>query len=624
MYANSVNDLKTTTYHNNQTTSNGTEVKLVDPADGVTALAPSIFAARGGETIIRELFPKDVETAGILLNRAFEDDPWLEYCLPQEKKRLRYVVKGEDYRSKCIAWFFGKMLEYGTKYGRVWGGYNKQSGLLEGVAMWQPPYEAGVSLWNMLKLGLTSLPMKFGMTGSWRLWSVIDASEKQHARCMKNREHWSLYTIGVSPELQRKGIGTSLLHPVLAMADTDQVPCYLDTDVNFNLNFFRRLGWVLVESQENEGYISVYSLVREPRKPFVDKPLPPPEKQASVSEVDSGHPEEVQPLSPRSSVDRKDPWNIAADELKFQSEIGRGAFGVVFKCLWRNTLCVAKRIQSDEETTELFLKEVYNVKNLRNHPNICTLYGICKNPVCIVMEYVSGGSLSECLVNDRITINQKTVISFAKDIASGMGHLHAENILHLDLACRNLLVAPKGKEEYTIKITDFGLSRVIDNDTYIASKGSKFPVRWTAPETLSMRYISRASDVWSYGVTIWELIEASMPYAELDNEEVRTEVKNGKRLPRPTRIAIPDSLWTLMQSCWLSSPQQRPTFDSIFAHLCAIEKELDLASSDEEDKPDDTEATPSKQEHAYYSERPVSIAETARYYDEPKVPEYAD
>lgn len=225
--------------------------------------------------------------------------------------------------------------EYGTKYGRVWAGYNKVTSALEGVAMWQPPYESGVSFWNMLKLGLASLPMKFGITGSWKLLTVIDASEKQHARCMQDRQHWSVYTIGVLPNLQRKGIGTALLHPVLCMADTDQIPCYLDTDAKYNLNFFRRLGWVLVEAQENgAGSINVYSLVREPRTPYVDKPLPPPEKQPVQSDPDyNTHPDEPQTFSSRNSVEKKethkDPWNISGDDIKFQTEIGRGMQGRV-------------------------------------------------------------------------------------------------------------------------------------------------------------------------------------------------------------------------------------------------------------------------------------------------------
>ena len=123
------------------------------------------------------------------------------------------------------------------------------------------------------------------------------------------------------------------------------------------------------------------------------------------------------------------------------------------------------------------------------------------------MEYVSGGSLLHCLANDKISLNTKKVIKFASDIASGMSHLHAENIIHLDLACRNLLVNFAAKDVQHVKITDFGLSRLMEADTYQASADSSFPVRWTAPETLSMGIISRGSDVWSFAVTVWEIID---------------------------------------------------------------------------------------------------------------------
>lgn len=134
---------------------------------------------------------------------------------------------------------------------------------------------------------------------------------------------------------------------------------------------------------------------------------------------------------------------------------------------------------------------------MRNHGNVCAIYGVCTDPVGIVMEYVGGGSMLDCLANDKILLNTKKILKFAKDIAGGMSHLHAENIIHLDLACRNLLVSFAANDVQHVKITDFGLSRLVENETYQASAGSSFPVRWTAPETLSLGLVTRASDVWS-------------------------------------------------------------------------------------------------------------------------------
>ena len=126
-----------------------------------------------------------------------------------------------------------------------------------------------------------------------------------------------------------------------------------------------------------------------------------------------------------------------------------------------------------------------------------------------------------------------------------------------------------------------------------------------------------------------------MPYTELSNEEVRTEVKKGLRLPRPDKIAIPETMWNLIQSCWHSSPQQRPTFDSIFAHLCAIEKELDLASSSDEEEdqhPKEDGKTgayvdddaPTQQTEPTRVINNSSDAQTARYYDSASNYKYDD
>jgi len=280
-------------------------------------------------------------------------------------------------------------------------------------------------------------------------------------------------------------------------------------------------------------------------------------------------------------------WKIDKSEIQMGQELGRGAFGVVYKCNWRNTECVIKLInlnQSNEAVINSFIREAHNVKNLRNHTNICAIFGVCADPVGIVMEYVEGGSLLSCLANEKIILTPKKVIKFAKDIASGMSHLHAESIIHLDLACRNLLVSFGANDVQTVKITDFGLSRIMDSDIYNASVDSAFPVRWTAPETLNMRLVSRASDVWSFAVTLWEIVERKVPYYNLPSNKVAEFVSDGGRLPRPTKVEIPDELWELMQECWSKIPENRPSFQTIYARLKSIEDSLNAQTTSEIEK----------------------------------------
>jgi len=287
-------------------------------------------------------------------------------------------------------------------------------------------------------------------------------------------------------------------------------------------------------------------------------------------------------------VENDKSWKIDRSEIEIGQELGRGAFGVVYRCTWRSTECVIKLLNinnSNEAAINAFIREAHNVKNLRNHANICSIYGICPDPTGIVMEFVPGGSLLSCLANNRMVLTPKKVVQFAREIASGMRHLHAENIIHLDLACRNLLVTFAENDVQHVKITDFGLSRIMESDTYKASSDANFPVRWTAPETLNMGLISRGSDVWSFGVTMWELIERKIPYYELTTNQVLDYVTSGKRLPRPTKVEIPDSLWELMQQCWNLNPDQRPSF----AVLCDKLKQIEL---DEFDSQQTTEYKP--------------------------------
>eukprot|EP00027_Filamoeba_sp_ATCC50430_P015453 CAMPEP_0168573728 /NCGR_PEP_ID=MMETSP0413-20121227/18692_1 /TAXON_ID=136452 /ORGANISM="Filamoeba nolandi, Strain NC-AS-23-1" /LENGTH=412 /DNA_ID=CAMNT_0008607003 /DNA_START=1233 /DNA_END=2471 /DNA_ORIENTATION=+ len=273
----------------------------------------------------------------------------------------------------------------------------------------------------------------------------------------------------------------------------------------------------------------------------------------------------------------KDMWEIDFTTIKIEQQIGKGGFGVIYSAKWRNQLCVVKQLdQSNENSARDFLKEASNVKHLRPHPNICLVLGICSNPhypLCLVMEYVPNGSLWTMLVSRSLTLETKTVIDFALDIASGMFHLHSEDIIHCDLACRNLLVAPKNSSKYLLKITDFGLSRVTEREAYKASETSVFPIRWSAPEVLTQKLVSKPMDVWSFAVTLWEMIEVKMPYFHLTNADVAKAVcEDHLKLTRPTAVPIPDELFNLMESCWNDNPQLRPTFEQICEDLAVIKR----------------------------------------------------
>mmetsp|Transcript_22433 Transcript_22433/g.31264 ORF Transcript_22433/g.31264 Transcript_22433/m.31264 type:complete len:222 (+) Transcript_22433:2-667(+) len=194
------------------------------------------------------------------------------------------------------------------------------------------------------------------------------------------------------------------------------------------------------------------------------------------------------------------------------------------------------------------------------------------------MEYVSGGNLQTLIFNKQLVLDSSMVIKIAMDICAGMSYIHNVNILHCDLACRNLLCEVQGTN-ITVKITDFGLSHVSHSEVYDASRKTVFPIRWSAPEVLTQQKLSRASDVWSFAVCMWEILEAKLPYYKLTNPEVVDYVCEQKKLlPQPTAITYPPATWEIMLKCWNFEPEERPSFDELHDLFSEMEEHSTLGS----------------------------------------------
>eukprot|EP01119_Soliformovum_irregulare_P017850 TRINITY_DN5365_c0_g1_i2.p1 TRINITY_DN5365_c0_g1~~TRINITY_DN5365_c0_g1_i2.p1 ORF type:complete len:843 (-),score=277.84 TRINITY_DN5365_c0_g1_i2:51-2465(-) len=300
-------------------------------------------------------------------------------------------------------------------------------------------------------------------------------------------------------------------------------------------------------------------------------------------------------------------WEVKFEEIEILRKIGEGAFGVVFHAKWRNAACVVKQMKmdvNDQLAIRDFLREANNMKRLRPHPNVTDLLGICTapdKPICILTEYLSEGSLSEMIAKGNITITATLAVSIARDVASGMSHLHEEKILHCDLAARNLLVALKGKDQYVVKVADFGLSHIAaESENYNINAETKFPIRWSAPEVMTRHQVSQKSDVWSYGVAIWEIIEQKKPYNDLlSNQEVMVAVCNGTKLPRPTRIDIPDAFWELLMTCFAYEPRDRPLFASLCKSLIDLSETTRVKNVKSSTSQDEYLRTPEFQAREY-------------------------
>ncbi|XP_008289064.1 tyrosine-protein kinase Tec isoform X1 [Stegastes partitus] len=250
-------------------------------------------------------------------------------------------------------------------------------------------------------------------------------------------------------------------------------------------------------------------------------------------------------------------WEINPSELTFMKELGSGQFGLVRLGKWRAQHKVAiKAIREGAMYEEDFIEEAKVMMRL-SHPKLVQLYGVCsqQRPIYIVTEFMEHGCLLNYLRQQRGSFSLGSMLSISLDVSEGMEHLEANGFIHRDLAARNCLV----NEALVVKVSDFGMARYVLDDQYTSSSGAKFPVKWSPPEVFNFCRYSSKSDVWSFGVLMWEVFtEGRMPFEQSPNHEVVTLVTQGHRLYRP-KMATPN-IYDIMQLCWHERPEERATF----------------------------------------------------------------
>ncbi|XP_054025050.1 tyrosine-protein kinase Fes/Fps isoform X2 [Dryobates pubescens] len=279
-----------------------------------------------------------------------------------------------------------------------------------------------------------------------------------------------------------------------------------------------------------------------------------------------------------------------------------GNFGEVFSGRLRadNTPVAVKSCRETlpPELKAKFLQEARILKQY-NHPNIVRLIGVCtqKQPIYIVMELVQGEQPPRCqgsqcipwcasaaatsstilgtggdflsfLRSEGTHLRIKELIKMTENAAAGMEYLESKHCIHRDLAARNCLVTEKN----ILKISDFGMSREEEDGIYASTGGMKqIPVKWTAPEALNYGRYSSESDVWSFGILLWEAFSlGAVPYSNLSNQQTREAVEQGVRLDPPEQC--PEEVYRLMQRCWEYDPRKRPSFSTIHQDLITIRK----------------------------------------------------
>ncbi|CAB3997426.1 tyrosine- kinase Btk29A isoform X3 [Paramuricea clavata] len=263
-----------------------------------------------------------------------------------------------------------------------------------------------------------------------------------------------------------------------------------------------------------------------------------------------------------------DKWEIDRSEIHLGNEIGSGQFGRVFRGVWKGSIEVAVKMMKPGTMSEEDFIEEAKVMKLFHHPNLVQLYGVCsKKPIYIVTEFVPNGCLLNYLRKKREMVLRKISVTaeMVIHIASAMAYLESKNFIHRDLAARNCLVGFNNM----VKVCDFGLSRFVIDDEYTASEGTKFPIKWAAPEVIMYSKFSSKSDIWAYGILMWEVFSAgASPYPAMGNSQVVNYIMSGERLGKPGNC--PPGIYDVMESCWCQDADLRPTFGKIFRKLKAM------------------------------------------------------
>ncbi|KAM5284973.1 tyrosine-protein kinase Tec isoform 1-T3 [Hipposideros larvatus] len=253
-------------------------------------------------------------------------------------------------------------------------------------------------------------------------------------------------------------------------------------------------------------------------------------------------------------------WEINPSELTFMRELGSGLFGVVRLGKWRAQYKVAiKAIREGAMCEEDFIEEAKVMMKL-THPKLVQLYGVCtqQKPIYIVTEFMERGCLLNFLRQRQGHFSRDILLSMCQDVCEGMEYLERNSFIHRDLAARNCLVNEAG----VVKVSDFGMARYVLDDQYTSSSGAKFPVKWCPPEVFNYSRFSSKSDVWSFGVLMWEVFtEGRMPFEKNTNYEVVTMVTRGHRLYRPKLAS--NYVYEVMLRCWQEKPEARPSFEDL-------------------------------------------------------------
>jgi len=261
-----------------------------------------------------------------------------------------------------------------------------------------------------------------------------------------------------------------------------------------------------------------------------------------------------------------------------QKSIGEGSYGIVYKAIYRDQEVAFKTVKNlNQKQLDDFKREAALMVTLKPHTNVLKCFGVClepNEPIGIITEFL-WGSLKDLLKQFQGKFSFPEIAGLASDVAKGMRHLQIENVVHRDLSARNILVA-EGKNKWTCKVADFGLSRIIEApDASGKTVSDVGPIRWMAPESLLYKTYSVKSDVWSFGVTMVEILDNGRdPYPDLDPVQAASNVMYNNLRPTIPETC-PPKLEEMLKQCFSRSPEERPDFKHILTVLDEISQEVE-------------------------------------------------
>ncbi|XP_063819207.1 protein-tyrosine kinase 6 [Pseudophryne corroboree] len=254
-----------------------------------------------------------------------------------------------------------------------------------------------------------------------------------------------------------------------------------------------------------------------------------------------------------------DEWERPREEFTLEKKLGSGNFAQVYEGSWQGRVKIKVAIKTIKQN----VKEIEFLKTLR-HRNLLSLHAVCSvgDPYYIITELLSKGDLLNFLRGpEGEELNVDGLLDIAGQVVDGMHYLEANNCVHRDLAARNVLIGRNN----ICKVADFGLARFIKDECYM-SNSKQIPYKWTAPEVLAYGRFTLKSDVWSFGVLLFEIMSRGMiPYPGMSNSELFGFLKKGQRMEAPPNCS--DKIYNVMLECWEEDPKKRPTFSELKPYI---------------------------------------------------------